>query len=123
MSNSSNSKNKNRKGRKGGNVSHASAKSKTGSSFAQRKNEPGFLRDPTVTSKVLDCILDSPNGKRALSRLARTCRAMREPALDTLWRELDSIIPLLWQFPGHVLKKAKRPGMGFVSCFLNSLAA
>ncbi|TFK30832.1 hypothetical protein FA15DRAFT_699256 [Coprinopsis marcescibilis] len=72
-----------------------------------------ILRDPDAAKKLFEAILDSPNGKRSLSRLARTCRAMSEPALDVLWRELDSIVPILGLFPNAVLKKAKRPGMGF----------
>ncbi|KAG9318036.1 hypothetical protein JVU11DRAFT_99 [Chiua virens] len=34
-------------------------------------------------------------GRRALSALARTCRALSEPALDALWRRLHSLEPLL----------------------------
>ena len=103
-------KKKGRRGRKD-NASYRSSNS----SFVPRKNEPSFLRDPVVTTKLLDCILESPNGKRTLSRVARTCQAMREPTLNTLWRELDSLVPLLWQFPGNLFKKARRPGLGFVS--------
>jgi hypothetical protein len=77
-----------------------------------------ILRDPEATNKLLEAILDSPSGRRTLSRLARTCRAFCEPALDILWRELDSLIPVIGLFPAHVLKKARKPGMGFVSIFL-----
>lgn len=63
----------------------------------------------------MEAILDSQNGKRALSRLARTCRALSEPALDVLWRDLDSIVPIIGLFPVQVLKKVKRPGLGLVS--------
>lgn len=75
---------------------------------------PTILRDFEATKKLFEAILDSPNGRRSLSRLARTCRAFCEPALNILWRELDSLIPILGLFPGHVLKKARKPGMGFV---------
>ncbi|EAU92726.1 hypothetical protein CC1G_01771 [Coprinopsis cinerea okayama7 len=74
---------------------------------------PAILRDPEAAKKLFEAILDTPNGKRALSRLARTCRAISEPALNVLWRDLDSIVPLLGLFPNHILKKAKRPGLGF----------
>ncbi|KAG6890744.1 hypothetical protein C0992_013127 [Termitomyces sp. T32_za158] len=67
-----------------------------------------------ATNKLFEAILDAPNGKRMLSRVARTCRALCEPALNVLWRDLDTLIPILWQFPGHLLKKARKPGMGFV---------
>ncbi|GLB35964.1 putative motif in proteasome subunits, Int-6, Nip-1 and TRIP-15 [Lyophyllum shimeji] len=76
--------------------------------------QPIILRDPDATNKLLEAILDAPNGKRMLSRLARTCRALCEPALNILWRDLDSLVPILWQFPGHLLKKARKPGLGFV---------
>ena len=75
---------------------------------------PTILRDLDVARKLFEAILDTPNGKRSLSRLARTCRAMCEPALDALWKDLDSIVPILGLFPNHVLKKGKRPGLGFV---------
>lgn len=34
---------------------------------------------------------------------ALTCRAFREPALDSLWRELASFIPLLRLIPGFTI--------------------
>ncbi|KAK0208845.1 hypothetical protein DFS33DRAFT_477646 [Desarmillaria ectypa] len=67
---------------------------------------------PNVTKKLLEAILDTPGGRRSLSRLARTCKAMREPALNVLWRELDSLIPILGLFPSSLLKKTRRPGLG-----------
>lgn len=76
---------------------------------------PTIMRDADATSKLLDAIVDAPNGKRALSRLARTCRALAEPALNVLWRELDSLVPIIGLFPAHLLKKARRPGLGLVS--------
>lgn len=74
-----------------------------------------ILRDPEAARKLFEAILDSPNGKRALSRLARTCRAICEPALNVLWRELDSIVPLIGLFPANLMKKARRPALGLVS--------
>jgi hypothetical protein len=76
---------------------------------------PLILRDPEATNKLLEAVLESPNGKRSLSRLARTCRALSEPALNILWRDLDSLVPIIGLFPGHLLKKAKKPGLGLVS--------
>ncbi|KAH7914788.1 hypothetical protein BJ138DRAFT_999426 [Hygrophoropsis aurantiaca] len=73
---------------------------------------PTILRDPDATKKLLDTILDSPNGRRSLSRVARTCRAMCEPTLNVLWRELDSLIPLVSLFPTHLMKRTRRPGLG-----------
>ncbi|KAG5647556.1 hypothetical protein DXG03_008909 [Asterophora parasitica] len=76
--------------------------------------QPIILRDPDASNKLFETIIDAPNGKRMLSRVARTCKALCEPALNVLWKDLDSLIPILWQFPGHLLKKARKPGMGFV---------
>ncbi|KAH7930525.1 hypothetical protein BV22DRAFT_1000337 [Leucogyrophana mollusca] len=73
---------------------------------------PTILRDPDATKKLLDTILDSPNGRRSLSRVARTCRAMCEPALNVLWRELDSLLPLVSLFPNNLMKRTRRPGLG-----------
>ena len=76
---------------------------------------PLILRDPEAAAKLFEAILDSPGGRRSLSRLARTCRALCGPALDVLWRDLDSLVPILGLFPPHVLKKTRKPGLGFVS--------
>ena len=76
---------------------------------------PLILRDPEATTKLLEAVLESPNGKRSLSRLARTCRAFSEPALNILWRDLDTLIPIIGLFPGQLLKKARKPGLGLVS--------
>lgn len=73
-----------------------------------------LLRDPDTTKFVLEFILDTPNGRRSVARLARTCKALQEPSLAVLWKELDSLNPLLYTMPTHLFKRAKRPGLGFV---------
>ncbi|KAJ4499436.1 hypothetical protein C8R41DRAFT_754278 [Lentinula lateritia] len=73
---------------------------------------PLILRDPEVTQKLLEAMIDTPGGKRTVSRLARTCRAISEPALDVLWRDLDSLIPIIGLFPATLLKKVRKPGLG-----------
>ncbi|KAJ7878647.1 hypothetical protein B0H13DRAFT_2545450 [Mycena leptocephala] len=73
-----------------------------------------ILDSPEATQKILEAILDSANGRRALSRLARTCRAWLDPALNVLWRELDSLAPVIGLFPPHLLKKTRKPGLGLV---------
>ncbi|RDB14801.1 hypothetical protein Hypma_016475 [Hypsizygus marmoreus] len=40
----------------------------------------------------------------ALARLARTCQAVHEPALNYLWRELRSLMPLVKCMPADLLK-------------------
>jgi len=74
-----------------------------------------ILQDREAATKLLEAILDSPGGKRSLSRLARTCKAMSEISLNVLWRELDSLNPLIGLFPSHLFKKARRPSLGLVS--------
>ncbi|TCD62847.1 hypothetical protein EIP91_006360, partial [Steccherinum ochraceum] len=73
---------------------------------------PAILRNADVTNKLLEYIVDSPNGRRSLARLARTCKAFKEPALNVLWRELDSFVPLLALFPNALMKRSRRPGLG-----------
>ncbi|EPT04053.1 hypothetical protein FOMPIDRAFT_1114668 [Fomitopsis schrenkii] len=101
--------------------SNASSKSKSrGSrrnsyhpySTYQQTMSPSILRDPDATNKLLETILDTPGGRRSLSRLARTCKALSGPVIDILWRDLDSINPLLGLFPSTLLKRARRPGLG-----------
>ncbi|TFY62837.1 hypothetical protein EVJ58_g3613 [Rhodofomes roseus] len=73
---------------------------------------PTILRDPDATNKLLEAILETPGGRRSLSRLARTCKAFSEPVLDIIWRDLDSFNPLIGLFPATLLKRARRPGLG-----------
>ncbi|KAI0308288.1 hypothetical protein B0F90DRAFT_1681661 [Multifurca ochricompacta] len=82
----------------------------------QQKQEPpkapGLIRDPEVTYKLMEYVLDNPNGKRTLSRLLRVSTALVEPGLGLLWKELDNLVPLISLFPNHLFKRAKRPGLG-----------
>ncbi|KAG1757779.1 hypothetical protein EDB19DRAFT_1891474 [Suillus lakei] len=73
---------------------------------------PTILRDPEAAKKLFETIIDSPNGRRSMSRLARTCRAMCEPAMNVLWRELDSLLPIISLFPSALMKRSRRPGLG-----------
>ncbi len=73
-----------------------------------------LLRDQGATKKVLEAILESTNGKRTLSRFARTCKAFCGLSLDILWRELDSLVPIIGLFPNNIMKKARKPGFGLV---------
>ncbi|KAI0720026.1 hypothetical protein C8T65DRAFT_706038 [Cerioporus squamosus] len=73
---------------------------------------PAILRDADTTQKLLEAILETPGGRRSVSRLARTCKAFKEPALNVLWRDLDSLTPLLGLFPSTLLRRARRPGLG-----------
>ncbi|KAI0034007.1 hypothetical protein K488DRAFT_46477 [Vararia minispora EC-137] len=74
-----------------------------------------LLEDPVATRAFLDAVLDVPGGRRTLARLSRTCKSFLQPGLGVLWRELDSLIPIISLFPSNLLKRAKRPGLGLVS--------
>ena len=74
-----------------------------------------LLRNREVFATVIEFVLDTPNGRRSVSRLARTCRALYEPCLNALWKELDSLLPLLSLLPNDLYKRPRRPGLGFVS--------
>ncbi len=52
-----------------------------------------LLRDPELTRNLLEYINDTPGGRRSVSRIARTCKALSDPALNVLWKDLDSLIP------------------------------
>ncbi|KAI0706151.1 hypothetical protein BC835DRAFT_9218 [Cytidiella melzeri] len=78
----------------------------------QQNMAPAILRDADATTRLLECILESQGGKRALARLARTCKALKEPALDKLWKDLDSFVPLVSLFPSSLMRRAKRPAFG-----------
>ena len=75
---------------------------------------PSVLRDVETTRKLLEIVQDTQNGSRTVARLARTCKAFNEPAMDVLWSELDSFLPLIGLFPGYIMKRARRPGLGLV---------
>jgi hypothetical protein len=75
---------------------------------------PPILRDAEATRKLLEIIQDTPNGGRTVARLARTCKAFSGPAMDVLWNELCSFLPLIALFPGYIMKRARRPDLGLV---------
>lgn len=80
----------------------------------QQTMYPSILGDPDATNKLLEAVLETQGGRRSLSRLARTCKAFSGPVIDIIWRDLDSINPLLGLFPSELLKRARRPGLGLV---------
>jgi hypothetical protein len=66
------------------------------------------------STKVFEALANVPNGRGAISRLGRTCKTFFQPAMSVLWKDLDSLVPVIGLFPSHLLKKAKRPGLGLV---------
>lgn len=79
---------------------------------------PTILRNEETSQKVLEFVADVPSGRRALAKLGRTCKAFFEPAMNVLWKDLDSLVPIIGLFPSHLLRRAKRPGLGLV-CFIH----
>ncbi|GBE81877.1 hypothetical protein SCP_0402510 [Sparassis crispa] len=61
-----------------------------------------ILRDPSLTAHLLEVIFDRGLERHSLSRLARTCRVLKEPSLSVLWRHLDSLKPLVNLFPNVI---------------------
>jgi hypothetical protein len=47
---------------------------------------------------------DANRGARRVLSLLKTCKALYEPALDILWRDLDILAPLVMCLPGDVWK-------------------
>ncbi|EMD37697.1 hypothetical protein CERSUDRAFT_114336, partial [Gelatoporia subvermispora B] len=48
---------------------------------------------------ILRCLQEDPDGLASLAVMARTCRALSEPALDVLWEKLGSFADLVRCFP------------------------
>ncbi|KZV74947.1 hypothetical protein PENSPDRAFT_647698 [Peniophora sp. CONT] len=69
-----------------------------------------LLSSPDALRAVVEAL-----PRRSASRFARTSHGFLEPGLGAVWRELDSLVPLVALFPTHIFKKAKRPGMGLAS--------
>jgi len=54
------------------------------------------LKNPKLLSQIFDAIEQSVgSSKRHLLWVALTCTTFREPALNSLWRSLDTLLPLL----------------------------
>ena len=47
---------------------------------------------------------DGTRGVREVLGLLKTCKALYEPALDVLWRDLDVLAPLVMCLPHDVWK-------------------
>lgn len=46
--------------------------------------------------EVLRLILSLDISRETMRNAALTCSRWKDPALDQLWKELDSVFPLLW---------------------------
>jgi len=64
-----------------------------------------------LISEVLEMILDElANDKRSMSRLAFTCKAIAEPALDRLWTLNDSLEPYISLLPKELTLDVRLEG-------------
>jgi hypothetical protein len=55
--------------------------------------------------RPIACELVASGGKATAVGLACCCKSFEDPALDALWAEQDSLLPLLKTFPGDVWKE------------------
>ncbi|KAH7926610.1 hypothetical protein BV22DRAFT_1032746 [Leucogyrophana mollusca] len=77
---------------------------------------PCLTNNDTVLAILSHIKVDSSNvttGLRDLASLARTCRALQESALDSLWYTQGSLSPLLSLLPADVLDVAYEPSLFF----------
>jgi hypothetical protein len=61
-----------------------------------------FLQNYDIVCEVLEYVGEAQDGLRASASLvavALTCKALSEPALDVLWRNLTNFAPLLKLLP------------------------
>ncbi|KIJ14835.1 hypothetical protein PAXINDRAFT_99884, partial [Paxillus involutus ATCC 200175] len=61
----------------------------------------GSIRE--ILLGVFELVFTSENRYPDLARLAKTCRSFHGPALDLLWREQPSLLPLVMCFPREIL--------------------
>lgn len=68
------------------------------------------LRISEIISHVCTDLLDADGdfGPKGLARLARTCRAFRDPALDILWHTLLALEPLIRTLPADLWEIQER---------------
>ncbi|KAF5387314.1 hypothetical protein D9757_005710 [Collybiopsis confluens] len=58
------------------------------------------MHEVLLIDELLEVVLGFCTDSATLSRIARTCQAWKEPALDRVWARLDSFLPLLRLIPG-----------------------
>jgi hypothetical protein len=67
------------------------------------------LRIAEILAIVLHFLVEDANrGAREILPLLKTCKALYEPALDILWRDLDILAPLVMCLPGDAWKIRNR---------------
>jgi hypothetical protein len=54
-------------------------------------------------SEILDNILNAVGERAVLAHMAQCCKLFLQPALDVLWHDIPSLVPLVRLIPGpHV---------------------
>jgi hypothetical protein len=67
------------------------------------------LQIAEITPLIMAFLVQDENrGARGVLPLLKTCKVFYEPALDILWRDLDTMAPLVMCLPGDVWKIKKK---------------
>ncbi|KAG1752883.1 hypothetical protein EDB19DRAFT_2021684 [Suillus lakei] len=65
-------------------------------------SSPLVMMHPALTNLEVICIISSYTERKSLPALASTCRAFKHPALNALWRDLQSVEPLVKCLPSDL---------------------
>jgi len=66
-----------------------------------------------ILTDILAAIYEGSSKKKSLrtfAALARTCRRFKEPALNTLWKDMDDFMPLVLCLPEDVRERTAVKG-------------
>lgn len=84
-----------------------------------------FHSNPDILDEICEYLHDEDGSNELLAHANRqnllwaglTCRAFLEPALDRLWRSLDSLFPLLKILPSFTQSDGTYVSFGFYLAF------
>ena len=85
----------------------ASLHAHTQTGYTNVTAKQSFLENPELKAKTFSQLLQVKNDKinrRSLLNAALTCKDFLDVALDALWEELDSLVPLLKLLPAMKLE-------------------
>lgn len=68
------------------------------------------LRIPEILAYIFQYALQTSDDGRAVLNLALTCQTFKDPALATLWRSMDSLVPLVKCLPRDCWEERARDG-------------
>ncbi|KAJ6454263.1 hypothetical protein C8R47DRAFT_1228763 [Mycena vitilis] len=72
-------------------------------------------------SEIFALICESSQSKQPLSALAQTCRFFQDQALQALWRDMHSIVPLLKCFPDDLWEVSRLDGSPFAFVLIRAI--